>query len=151
MADTTVFERRSIMRTTLEKMTAFHAEPKALSILTPPPIFVQVRSDKRTSLTDGDIDFTLWMAFVPIHWIARHEPGSTPNSFADRMILGPMQSWRHEHFFNVVDGGVELIDRITLAHKSGWRGLLTRLMFDGMPLQLLFFYRHLRTRLAVEK
>src|SRR6185295_17155917 len=107
---TRIFERRSVMKTTLERMTAFHAAPKALSILTPPPIFVQVHSDKRTSLTNGDIDFTLWVTFIPFHWIARHEPGPTPDSFADRMIVGPMQSWRHEHLFNVVEGGVELVD-----------------------------------------
>ncbi|MFN8373995.1 MAG: hypothetical protein U0694_14110 [Anaerolineae bacterium] len=145
------FEHRSIMRTTLPRILAFHSDPQALTMLTPPPIFVQLRRDSRTSLTEGELDFTLWMGFMPIRWIARHEVGPTANSFADRMIQGPMQSWRHEHIFRVVEGGVELVDRVTLAHKPGWRGIMSRLMFDGLPLRILFWYRHFRTRLAVEK
>ncbi|MGB1288022.1 MAG: hypothetical protein ACPG7F_15905, partial [Aggregatilineales bacterium] len=62
---------------------------------------------------------------------------------------GPMKYWRHEHIFREVEGGIELTDRLTRAHKPGLTGLLTRLAFDGIPLRILFFYRHLRTRMAV--
>jgi ligand-binding SRPBCC domain-containing protein len=143
-----IFQSNIVIRTTVEKMIAFHSDPAALSRLTPPPIFVRLHKDTRTSLTEGEIDFTLWFAFIPFHWIARHEPGPTPTSFADRMIEGPMAYWRHEHIFQEVPDGVMLTDRVTLAHHPGLRGLFTRLMFDGLPLRILFFYRHLRTRLA---
>jgi ligand-binding SRPBCC domain-containing protein len=150
-SETRVFEHRSVVKTTMEDMLAFHADAKALGILTPPPIFVQLHRDTRTSLTVGELDFTLWMGFIPVRWLARHEPGPTETSFADRMIEGPMKSWLHQHIFRAVEGGVELVDRVTLSHQKGWRGLLSRLMFDGLPLRILFWYRHLRTRLAVEK
>lgn len=148
---THTFEKRSVMKTTLERMTDFHQDPKAMPKLSPPPIFVQVKRDDRTSLTEGELEFTLWFGPIPIHWLARHEEGPTPHSFADRMIEGPMDYWRHEHIFEETDEGVALIDRVTLAHKPGLKGLLTRLMFDGLPLRILFFYRHLRTRMAVEQ
>jgi ligand-binding SRPBCC domain-containing protein len=148
---THTFEQRSIIKTTMDAMLAFHQDAKTLGILTPPPIFVQLHRDTRTSLTDGELDFTLWIGFIPVRWLARHEPTSTANSFADRMIEGPMQSWLHQHLFHTVEGGVELLDQVTLSHKSGWRGLLSRLMFDGLPLRILFWYRHFRTRLALEK
>ncbi|MCB9454330.1 MAG: cyclase, partial [Anaerolineaceae bacterium] len=86
---------------------------------------------------------------VPVKWTARHEPGPTETSFADRQISGPLESWYHQHIFTPVDGGVELHDKITFTHKPGWQGLLTRLTFDGIPLQILFFYRHWRTRRAL--
>lgn len=144
-----VYEKRSVMKTTLAAMTAFHQDPKALGKLSPPPIFMQMHRDARTSLTEGELEFTLWFAVIPIRWVARHEPGPTPDSFADRQVRGPMAYWRHEHIFEETEGGVALIDRVTLAHKPGFKGLVTRLAFDGLPLRFLFFYRHLRTRMAV--
>lgn len=145
-----VFEKRTVMNTTLAKMTAFHNDPAALSRLSPPPIFIRIIRDDRTSLTEGELEFTLWFGPIPIRWLVRHEPGPTEHSFADFMLRGPMAYWRHEHIFEEVPGGVALIDRVTRAHRPGLTGLLTRLMFDGPPLHFLFFYRHLRTRSAVE-
>lgn len=147
---THVFERRSVFRTTLQQMEAFHRDPAALRKLTPPPIIVQVHSDRRVSLTEGELDFTLWFGFLPVRWVARHEAAGA-RGFADLQVRGPMEYWRHEHLFEEEDGGVALTDRVTLAHKPGFAGLLTRLMFDGLPLRFLFFYRHLRTRRAVEQ
>jgi len=144
-----VFTKSSIINTSMEKMLAFHQEPAALKQLTPPPIFAQLNADRRTSLAEGDLEFTLWFGFVPIRWHAEHQVGPTPDSFADLMIDGPMAYWRHEHIFEEVADGIKLTDRVTLAHKDGWQGLLTRLMFDGLPLKMLFFYRHLRTKWAV--
>jgi ligand-binding SRPBCC domain-containing protein len=144
-----VFEKRSMIPTTLAKIWAFHESRAALSALTPPPIFIQIREDRRDSLTTGDLEFTLWFAVFPLRWHVQHEAGPTAHSFVDRMLTGPMAYWRHEHLFEETATGVELVDRVTLAHKDGWQGWLTRLMFDGMPLRILFWYRHFRTRWAV--
>lgn len=146
---THTYYKRSIFRTTLEQIEAFHRDPAALKKLTPPPIFIQVHADRRTSLTDGDLDFTLWFGPLPVRWLARHE-AVAGHGFAEWQVSGPMAYWRHEHSFEEVPGGVALSDRVTLAHKGGIRGLLTRLIFDGIPLRILFLYRHWRTRQAVE-
>jgi len=146
-----VYEKSTVMKTTMERMHAFHEAPKALSQLTPPPIFMQLLVDRRTSITEGDLEFILWLGPIPFRWHVEHQPGPTPTSFADFMLSGPMAYWRHEHIFEQEDAGIRLTDRVTLAHKPGLLGLFTRLMFDGLPLRFLFFYRHLRTRLAVSK
>lgn len=148
-ANTHIFTKKSVMKTTLDKMMQFHQHPKAFSKLTPPPIFVQLHRDDRLSITEGEIEFTLWVGLIPLRWIVYHEEGPIASSFVDRMVKGPMAYWRHEHIFTEVDDGIELTDRITLAHQSGLQGIFTRLMFDGFPLRFLFFYRHLRTRLTI--
>ena len=94
-----VFEKRTVFNTTLEKMEAFHQDRAALGTLTPPPIFVQLHHDGRTSLTEGDLDFTLWFAFIPIRWLARHEAVPGQHGFAEWQVKGPMGYWRHEHLF----------------------------------------------------
>lgn len=133
----------------MDAIWQFHAEPRAFPLLTPPPLFVQIVRDDRVSLTEGEIEFKLWFGPVPVRWLARHEHGSTSTSFVDRMREGPMALWVHEHRFRPTSDGVELTDHIMLAHPSGWRGVLTRLVFDGLPLRLLFMYRHWRTKQAV--
>ena len=145
---THTYQKRSILRTTLDQIEAFHRNPAALKKLTPPPIFIQVHADRRVSLTEGDLEFTLWFGPLPVRWLARHE--SLTSGFADWQVDGPMAYWRHEHEFEEVPGGVLLSDRVTLAHKPGLRGLWTRLIFDGIPLRILFLYRHWRTKQAVE-
>jgi ligand-binding SRPBCC domain-containing protein len=144
------FEHRSIYRTSIEAMTRFHNAPNALQVLTPPPLIVQMLRDERVSLTQGEVVFRLWFGPVPVLWQARHERGSWPASFIDRMLNGPMASWEHEHIFREVDQGVELTDRIAYAHKAGWQGVLTRLVFDGFALRFLFWYRHWRTGRALK-
>ncbi len=144
------FTCRSVMPGTPEQMFAFHASPNAFSKLTPPPVFIQVRHNGLTSLTSGEVDFVMWFGPLPAHWIARHEPGPTPTSFTDRQIQGPLASWRHEHLFEAVPGGVQLTDRVTYAHKpGGFWGLFTRLFFNPLSLRALFAYRHWRTRRAL--
>lgn len=147
---THTYEKRSVFPSTLEALREFHEDPGVMPKLSPPPIFIQVRQDDRTSLTEGEIAFTLWFGPVPVRWLARHQPGPTESSFADLMIEGPLAYWYHEHIFETVENGVALVDRVTLAHKPGISGIITRLAFDGIPLRILFFYRHLRTRLALK-
>lgn len=149
MTTTQVFEQRSVIPTSMQQMLAFHQDRRALSRLTPPPIFVRRLRDDLRSLTEGELEFQLWFGPVPVRWVARHEPGPVETSFADRMLSGPLAAWRHEHIFRAVPGGIELTDRVTYAHRPGLPGLLTRLAFGVLPLRLLFTYRHLRTRLAL--
>ncbi|MFN8379890.1 MAG: SRPBCC family protein [Anaerolineae bacterium] len=143
------FQHQSVIPTTVERMVAFHSDPDAFARLTPPPIVMQLHRDDRSSLTEGEIEFTLWFGPIPARWTARHEPGTIPTSFADRQINGPLKSWRHEHLFEAVPGGVRLTDRIQYEHREGgaWP-LFTRLFFAPANLRILFFYRHLRTRLG---
>ena len=148
-AKTRRFSKRSYIKTSLAAIKCFHEDPRVLARLTPPPILMQLRRDDRLSLTEGEIEFTLWFGPIPIRWLARHEAGPTADSFADIQVRGPLAYWRHEHIFKEIDSGVELTDRITLAHKHGPLGLLTRVAFDGIALRILFLFRHWRTRRAL--
>ena len=148
----TTFEHRSIIPATPEQVWAFHDQPNAFKLLTPPPIFVQVQRNVLTSLTSGEVEFTLWFAFIPARWHVRHEAGSTPLSFIDRALKSPVESWAHEHTMRPAPGGTELIDHIEITHKSsGFWAIFSRLFFSGLPLRFLFIYRHLRTRLGAPK
>jgi ligand-binding SRPBCC domain-containing protein len=147
-------EFRTVIPGTAAQVMAFYADPHAPVILTPPPIFFQIRDDRRTSIDQGEIDFTLWFTVIPFKWTSRHEPGATPTSFIDRMLTGPAAVWVHQHIAHDLPdkpGYVEISDVLDIAHKSGLLGIFTRLFFDGLPLRFLFFYRHLRTRGVIKR
>lgn len=145
------FEHRSIIPATIDQMIAFHEDPRALSVLSMPPIIIQMHKRDWRSMRDALMDFTLWVGPIPAHWKAVHEPGVNDTSFRDRMVEGPMETWIHDHIMTPVTGGVELIDRIQIAHRaSGFWSIFSRVFFDGLPLRILFIYRHWRTRLAVK-
>lgn len=141
-----VFEHSSVFPGTASRLTAVHALPQTFARLTMPPLVMQVVDDRRTSLTGGDIAFRLWFGPFPVNWLARHEAGVNEYSFKDVQVRGPLETWEHEHVIEPDEKGARLTDRITFSHKPGIAGLLTRLLFDGLPLKFLFLYRHLQTR-----
>lgn len=144
-----VFQHRSVILAPVERVFAFHAEPGALRQLTMPPTRITIQADRRRSLTEGEVEFTLWLGPIPVRWIAEHMPGPNATSFTDRMVRGPMAYWEHQHIMQPHPDGTELIDRIRYAHKSGLYGVFTRLVFGRFALRVLFAYRHWRTRRAV--
>ena len=144
-----IFTQVSVLPTSVEELTAFHNRPDVLRRLTMPPLVLQVLRDARTSLTQGEIEFRLWFGPIPVRWFARHTNGPIPTSFKDIQVKGPLAIWEHEHLFESVPGGAKLTDRITIEHRKGLAGWLTRLAFDGLPLRMLFTYRHWQTRKAL--
>ncbi len=151
MSGRRVFVRRSEIRSDVQSLWAFHEGPDALQRLTPPGLPMKVVQDGRRSLTEGDVLLQMGAGPFSLRWLARHEAGPSACSFTDRLVDGPLAHWEHQHIFEPLQQGVALIDRISLEHRPGWRGLLTRLLFDGPALSLLFRYRHWRTRKALEE
>ena len=85
-----------------------------MAAITPPPIIVQVHHAPPV-LADGDeMDFTMWLGPLPVHWLARIEAVS-PAGFTDRQLRGPFTEWIHRHTFRAMDEQTtDVIDEITL-------------------------------------
>src|SRR3954452_23497357 len=103
-----VFEAISLIESSMETIIRFHEMPNALILLTPPPLIVTITSDQRVSNREGAVDFVLWFGPLPVRWLARHEAGPLPTSFIDRMMIGPMAAWQHQHIFYEAAAGVAL-------------------------------------------
>jgi ligand-binding SRPBCC domain-containing protein len=140
------FTHESFMPAPAEQVTDLHDRPETFKMLAMPPLVIQVLRDDRRSLSEGEVEFNLWFGPVPIRWVARHEAGPTPTSFRDVQLTGPHRTWEHEHVFVPVEGGTRLVDRIRIEHEPGLKGWISRLMFDGPLLKMLFMYRHWQTR-----
>lgn len=142
------FEQRFRVPASVDEVRSFHGSTDALKTLTPPGVVVQLH--RSGPVAEGsEAEFTLWFGPVPIRWTARHE-NVTEGGFDDVQAHGPLRSWRHRHrFVPVVDGGTEVVDRITYEHAPGWKGWGTRLLFGRIPLRLNFWYRRWATTRAL--
>lgn len=138
------------VQATLAEVASFHAKSHSMGAITPPPIVVRINQAPE-SLNDGDeMDFTLWLLFIPIRWRARIQD-VTPNGFADKQIRGPFASWQHNHIFTPRDDRLtEIRDEVeaTLStHPVKW--LVGAGMWLSMP--LLFSFRAWKTRRLLQR
>ena len=139
------FQRKFRISSTLDAVRKFHQRSSSMSLITPPPVRVQMKFSPEL-LSEGDeMLFNLWIGPVRIPWRAKIENVSS-NGFDDRMLLGPFESWIHQHQFNSIDEStVEVVDsiRASLRKEFFWK-IIGWLMWINMP--FLFAYRAWKTR-----
>ena len=143
------YQHRFEVDAPLAAVADFHAQSASMGAITPPPVVVRVhRAPAR--LSDGqEMDFTMWLGPLPVHWLARIEEVSA-TGFIDRQLRGPFRRWVHRHTFVPVDETTTaVVDEIELELRSH---LLWGLVGLGMSLSLplLFAYRGWKTRRLIE-
>jgi ligand-binding SRPBCC domain-containing protein len=143
------FQRSFKVDAPISLVANFHADPRALQRLTPPPILM--RPGRMEPLTEGSIsEFVMWLGPFPVRWVARHSSVSQAG-FTDEQLEGPFKRWVHHHRYEALapdqslvtdDISAELSDRL-LAR------LLGAVMWLGLP--ILFAYRAWRTRVELAR
>lgn len=144
------FKYTFVVRAPLQRVSEFHHHPRALKLLSPPPMIVQLHH--ADPLAEGSVaEFTLWLGFIPIRWKAVHTHVSE-HGFTDTQAAGPMAHWLHTHRFEKVDERTTRVhEHIEYAYKPGLAGLFSRLLFSPPGLWFLFSYRAWATRMALER
>ena len=140
-----VFDYRFIVSAPLAAVRDFHRDTSALKRLTPPPTLVQLHSIE--PLAEGSVSrFTLWVGPLPLRWKAVHR-GVTDRGFTDVQAEGPARKWEHTHSFVPLDDATtEIREHIEYEHKTGFWGVVTRILFSWPNLYAMFTYRMLVTR-----
>jgi ligand-binding SRPBCC domain-containing protein len=139
-----VFDFKFTVQATLKAVQEFHHDTSALKRLTPPPTIVRLHEIE--PLGEGSVSqFTLWVGPLPLRWTAVHEDVSK-HGFTDVQTDGPAKKWEHTHKFTPLrDNETEIYEHIEYEHKSGFWGLVTRILFAWPNLHLMFTYRKLVT------
>jgi ligand-binding SRPBCC domain-containing protein len=145
-----VYQHSFTIRSTLSTVRDFHVSSSSMATITPPPVIVRVREAPRILGEGDEMDFTLWLLFLPVRWVARIE-SVTPNGFTDRQLSGPFNTWIHRHtFIERSTETVEVQDEVqaSLSSNPFW-WLVGAGMWLSMP--ILFAYRGWKTRRVLEK
>ena len=134
------YEHRTRLQAPLSAVARFHSDSRALKLLTPPPVFVQIH--RAEPLGEGSqTEFTMWMGPLPVRWLAVHCAVDPLRGFTDSQERGPFTVWVHRHSFEPLgDDGCEIVDRIEAEPgKHPFWGLVSWFMWLNLP--FMFAYR----------
>jgi len=139
------YRHRFEVHAPLTRVSDFHSQAASMPAITPPPLRVRLHHAPDVLGEGDEMDFSLEVGLISIHWVARIEHVS-PAGFTDRQVRGPFSEWVHQHTFNALDDQMtEVVDEITLRPRSNpWWWLVGMGMWAGLP--LLFAFRASRTR-----
>lgn len=145
------FETSFLVKSSLESVSAFHSDTRALKTLTMPPLWLQLHQAE--PLAEGSISrFTMWLGPIPLRWTAEHSQVDPLHGFTDTQTAGPLKYWRHTHTFTRVEPALTRVsEHIEYDVFPGLRGWLTRLLFNPLGLRVMFAYRAWATRRAVSR
>ena len=140
-----IFDFKFTVDAPVASVRDFHRDTSALKRLTPPPTIIQLQEIE--PLGEGSVSrFTLWVGPLPLHWKAVHRD-VTEHGFTDIQTEGPAKRWEHTHTFTeLTKKSTEIQDHIEFEHKSGFWGIVTRLLFAWPNLYFMFTYRKLVIR-----
>ena len=137
------FVARSVIRTTAERLFAFHELPDAVDRLMPPWEHAQLL-ERAPDLRPGRRAVALIriapgisMRIESIHTV--YDP---PHRFEDEQVRGPFRRWHHRHIIEPHAEGAVLIDEIDCEPPFAWISS----WFVKRRLRRLFEYRHCVTR-----
>lgn len=141
------FVKQSVIRATPERVFEFHAQPDALTLLTPP--WERARVIQPASISQigsrAIVEVSV-LSVIKVRWVAEHTAYDPPHFFEDIQIEGPFKSWRHRHIVEPHPDGAVLRDEITYVPPLSFIGRLVATIIIGPRLNKLFDYRHDVTR-----
>ena len=141
------FVKESVIRAAPSRVFAFHEQPAALAMLTPP--WEKVRVIQRANISEigsRAIIETRLFGLIPARWVAEHTAYDPPRMFEDTQISGPFRAWRHRHIVQPHADGALLRDEIEYEPPFSFAGRLAAPLLIEPKLQKMFDYRHKVTR-----
>lgn len=133
-----------------EDVAAFHAHPRALRQLVPPPAILRFLTPLPEMENGARFTFLMLLGPIPVIWESVFEDVSTDGFVDVQGQRGPFRHWRHHHIFKAVDEHTtEVIDEIEAELRLHlWHGFVGFVMWVTLP--FLFAYRQWRTRRELE-
>lgn len=111
------FKAKQILPISLDKAWSFFSDPGNLSKLTPEYLNFKITTELPNEMYEGMIiSYKVHPILgIPVNWVTEITSVKEKNFFIDEQRFGPYKFWHHQHHFNEVDGGLEMIDVISYA------------------------------------
>ena len=137
-------EQEQVIPASLEEVWAFFSTPKNLDTLTPPDMaFEIVRGGGQPMYQGQMIEYRVGaLPGLKTRWLTEITHVEAQTFFVDEQRLGPYRIWHHEHHFCPVDGGVQMVDRITYVLPFGVLGDAVHACWVRRRLEAIFAFRY---------
>jgi ligand-binding SRPBCC domain-containing protein len=138
--------QKQFLPISLSEAWDFFSTPKNLVKITPPNMDFDILhiSGNGSAMYPGQIisyRIKLFHMF-PLRWVTEITHVHKPFYFVDDQRFGPYAFWHHQHRFNAVEGGVEMIDEISYGVPFGIFGRMANRIFVARQLKTIFRFRH---------
>lgn len=135
--------RRQIIPASLDQVWEYFSTPANLNEITPPDLHFEILFGGDEDMYQGQLMAykIQLLPFLKSSWLTEITQVRKPNYFADQQRLGPYRFWLHEHHFQIVEGGLEMRDRVTYQLPFGPLGDLVHALWVGPRLQGIFDFR----------
>jgi ligand-binding SRPBCC domain-containing protein len=136
-------ERVQKLPISLEQAWDFFQSPGNLSKITPDYMGFDIQSEVPNEMYPGlFIHYKVSpLLNIKLNWTTEITHVHAPFYFVDEQRVGPYSIWHHEHHFKAIDGGVEMIDRISYKIPFGFVGKLFHPWIVRPKLEEIFNFR----------
>lgn len=129
----------------LEESWNFFSSLSNLKVLTPGLLGFELPDDvKNSKMYAGQIISyrirPLWN--ISLNWVTEITHIHEPYYFIDEQRFGPYKFWHHEHRFNPIPNGIEMIDKIYYKIPFGPIGKILHFLKVQQEIEAIFSYRH---------
>ena len=141
------FVKESVIKTSPERLFAFHELPDAFERLVPPWEDAKIiqKADISVIGSQAIIDQKI-LGIFPARWVAEHTAYDPPRMFEDVQVSGPFKSWRHRHFIEPHAEGAILRDEIEFEPPMWFLGAIAAPFLIMPKIETMFDFRHEVTR-----
>ena len=145
------FVKESLIHATPERVFAFHEQPDALRLLTPPWEYARVVQPALISAVGSRaiIEAPILGPFKT-RWVAEHTIYDPPRLFEDVQVSGPFRKWRHRHIVEPHAEGAILTSSVNINPIQGALDGFLPADVSGLPLVCAPTRFPLLVRLPVE-
>lgn len=131
------------LRLSLEDAWSFFSNPTNLAAITPPTLGFRIVSAVPPRMHEGlMIEYRVTpLLGLPVPWVTEITHVREPHYFVDEQRAGPYKLWHHEHIFEVIPGGVRMIDRVRYMLFLDPMSRLMHALLVRPKLEFIFEYR----------
>jgi ligand-binding SRPBCC domain-containing protein len=136
-------ERKQQFPVSVEELWNFFSVPCNFEKITPPSLGFNIVSGGNWPMYVGmTVTYTVSSVFnLPFTWVNEITQVEERKSFVDKQRSGPYAYWNHEHYFNTIPNGVEMIDILEYKMPLGLLGSLVHPFSLKGKIEKIFQYR----------
>lgn len=142
-----VYSLKSVQKVpaSLDQVWRFFSDAGNLAAVTPPQLNLKVTNEVYGNGVYAGQVMTYNvkpLLGISLAWMTEITHVEEKKYFVDEQRKGPYKLWHHQHHFNAIGGGVEMIDLVHYRLPFGLLGNLAHGLFVKKELEKIFAYRY---------
>lgn len=127
----------------IDQAWSFFSNPNNLKIITPPKLNMTITSEEQNQMYEGMIiKYNVHPILnIPLPWVTEITHVVPEKYFVDEQRFGPYKMWHHQHLFEPIKDGVEVIDIVDYIMPFGPIGSVVHALFVRKDIESIFEYR----------